>query len=221
MHYEIKSVMMNRQNEKNTERIITMDCNKVGKLISDLRKEQKMTQKQLADALNISDKAISKWERGLGCPDVSLWQELSQIFGVNIEKILSGNLEPNSKDGGNMKRVKIFVCPSCGNIITSTGEAEVSCCGRKLSAMIPQPSDEKHYLHVEVIEDDYYITFPHEMSKEHYLNFVAYVSYDRMLFVKLYPEQSSEVRFPRLHGGKFYFGCNQHGLWVNKFGRDC
>ncbi len=65
MHYEIKSVMMNRQNEKNTERIITMDCNKVGKLISDLRKEQKMTQKQLADALNISDKAISKWERGV------------------------------------------------------------------------------------------------------------------------------------------------------------
>lgn len=165
MHYEIKSVMMNRQNEKNTERIITMDCNKVGKLISDLRKEQKMTQKQLADALNISDKAISKWERGLGCPDVSLWQELSQIFGVNIEKILSGNLEPNSKDGGNMKRVKFFVCPSCGNIITSTGEAEVSCCGRKLSAMIPQPSDEKHYLHVEVIEDDYYITFPHGFHK--------------------------------------------------------
>ena len=68
-----------------------MDCNKVGKLISDLRKEQKMTQKQLADALNISDKAISKWERGLGCPDVSLWQDLSQIFGVNIEKSYRAN----------------------------------------------------------------------------------------------------------------------------------
>ena len=193
-----------------------MDCSKVGNLIYTLRTEKGMTQKALANAMNISDRTISKWERGAGCPDVSLLRELSDILGVNIEKILLGDLEPNKKDGGNMKRVKFFVCPSCGNIITSTGEAEVSCCGRKLSAMIPQPSDEKHYLHVEVIEDDYYITFPHEMSKEHYLNFVAYVSYDRMLFVKLYPEHSSEVRFPRLHGGKFYFGCNKHGLWVNE-----
>ena len=195
---------------------MNMDCNKVGKLIADLRKEQKMTQKQLADLLNISDKAISKWERGLGCADVSLWQDLSQILGVNIEKILSGELEPNSKDGGNMKKVKFFVCPSCGNIITSTGEAEVSCCGRKLNALVPQPSDEKHHPHVEVIEEDYYVTFSHEMSKEHYLNFVAYVSYDRILLVKLYSEQNAEVRFPKLHGGKFYFGCNRHGLWVSE-----
>lgn len=216
MHSQTESVMIKKRCEKKTERKMRMDCSKVGKLISDLRKEQKMTQKQLADVLNISDKAISKWERGLGCPDVSLWQELSQIFGVNIEKILSGELEPNSKDGGNMKKVKFFVCPSCGNMITSTGEAEVSCCGRKLNALVPQPSDEKHHAHVEVVEEDYYITFSHEMSKEHYLNFVAYVSYDRILLVKLYPEQNAEVRFPKLPGGKLYFGCNQHGLWVNE-----
>ena len=49
-----------------------MDLSKVGKLISTLRKEKDMTQKQVADLMNISDKAISKWERGLGCPDVSL-----------------------------------------------------------------------------------------------------------------------------------------------------
>lgn len=216
MHSQTESVMIKKRREKKTERKMRMDCSKVGKLISDLRKEQKMTQKQLADVLNISDKAISKWERGLGCPDVSLWQELSQIFGVNIEKILSGELEPNSKDGGNMKKVKFFVCPSCGNMITSTGEAEVSCCGRKLNALVPQSSDEKHHAHVEIIEEDYYITFSHEMSKEHYLNFVAYVSYDRILLVKLYPEQNAEVRFPKLPGGKLYFGCNQHGLWVNE-----
>ena len=72
-----------------------MNCDKTGKLIARLRKEKNMTQKQLADAMNISDKAISKWERGLGCPDVSLLPELSQLLGVNIEEILAGEIELN------------------------------------------------------------------------------------------------------------------------------
>ena len=193
-----------------------MDCSKVGKLILDLRKEKGLTQKQLADAINISDKTISKWERGLGCPDVSLLHDLSQVLSVNIEKILMGDLDPNNTNGGNMKKIKFYICPTCGNIITSTGEAEFSCCGRKLNAMIAKPSDETHKINVETIENDYYITFTHEMNKSHYINFIAYVSCDRVLFVKLYPEQSSEVRFPKMYGGNIYFCCNHHGLWVNK-----
>ena len=104
-----------------------MDCNKVGILIFELRKEKKLTQKQLSDMMNISDKTISKWERGLGCPDVSLLRELSQIFNVHIEKILSGDLEPNNTGGGNMKKIKFYMCQDCGNVITATGEAEVAC----------------------------------------------------------------------------------------------
>lgn len=191
-----------------------MDCSKIGKLIFSLRKEQRLTQKQLADRINISDRTISKWERGLGCPDVSLLHELSDALNVNVEKILTGDLETNGADGGNMKRIKFYVCPTCGNILTATGEAEISCCGRKLNALLPKPSDEEHRLHVETVEDDYYITFSHEMEKSHYLNFIAYVSYDRFLFIRLYPEQGSEARLPKLTGGKFYFGCSRHGLWV-------
>lgn len=193
-----------------------MDCYRVGRLILELRKEKGLTQKQLAETMNISDKTISKWERGLGCPDVSLLHELSEVLSVNIEKILLGNLDPNNTDGGNMKKIQFYSCPTCGNIITSTGEAELSCCGRKLTALITKPSDEKHNINVETIEDDYYITFSHEMRKTHYINFIAYVSCDRVLFVKLYPEQSNEVRFPKMYGGKIYFSCNQHGLWVNE-----
>ena len=192
-----------------------MDCNKVGKLILSLRKEKNMTQKQLADILNISDKTISKWERGLGCPDVSLLHELSKALEVNIDKILLGNLEPNDADGGNMKKIKFYVCPNCGNILTSTGEAEISCCGRKLMPLIPKPADEMHRLTVEEIENDYYITFNHDMTKNHYINFVACVGYDRILLIKLYPEQGGEVRFPKMHRGKIYFCCSNHGLWVN------
>jgi len=192
-----------------------MDCSKVGKLIFGLRKEKGMTQKQLADAMNISDKAISKWERGLGCPDVSLLRELSVVLNADIEKILLGDLEPNNADGGNMKKIKFYMCPNCGNTLTSTGESDVSCCGRKLMPLIPKPVDEIHKLTVEEIENDFYITFTHEMSKKHYISFIAYVAYDRVLFVKLYPEQGSEVRFPKMYRGKIYMCCNQHGLWVN------
>ena len=69
-----------------------MDCGKVGALLYRLRTEMSMTQQQVADRLNISNKTISKWERGLGCPDVSLLGELSGLFQVNIEKILNGSV---------------------------------------------------------------------------------------------------------------------------------
>lgn len=193
-----------------------MDCQKVGQLIRSMRREKGMTQLQLAEAMNISDKAISKWERGLGCPDVSLLHELSEALGVNIEKILLGDLEPNRMDGGNMKRLKFYTCPTCGNILTSTGEAEISCCGRKLSPLSAKPGDGEHRLTIEEIEDEYLVTFNHEMTKAHYLNFIAYVTFDRVLLVRLYPEQGNEVRLPGMSRGKLYFGCNQHGLWVTE-----
>lgn len=191
-----------------------MDCNNVGQLICRLRKEKSMTQLQLANAMNISDKTISKWERGLGCPDVSLLRELSEILDVNIERILSGDLDPNERDGGNMKNIKFYTCPTCGNTLTATGEAEVSCCGRKLAALKPKVMDMEHLVQVEAIENDYFVTFNHEMRKNHFISYIAYVSFDRVLFVKLYPEQMSDVRFPKMYGGKLYFYCSQDGLFV-------
>ncbi len=193
-----------------------MDCIKVGNLILELRKEKEMTQKQLADVLYISDKTVSKWERGQGCPDVSLLRHLSNVFNVNIEKILLGDLDPSNPDGGNMNRTKFYMCQTCGNIMTSIGEAEISCCGRKLTALTPRLADAAHRLRVEEIEYDYYVTFDHEMKKDHYINFLAYVAINSVLLIKLYPEQSGEVRFPKMPGGKLYYGCSKHGLWVNE-----
>lgn len=194
--------------------VIIVDCRKVGELILNLRKEKNMTQKEVADAMNISDKTISKWERGLGCPDVSLLSELSHILGVNIEKILLGDLAPNDTDGGNMKRIKFYVCPNCRNVISNTGKAEISCCGRRLEPLIAKPEDDAHKMAIDEIEEDYYITIQHEMSKSHYISFVAYAACDRVLLVKLYPEQGAELRFPKMYGGKLYLYCSQHGLWV-------
>lgn len=193
-----------------------MNPEKIGSLIFQLRKEKNLTQKQLGEKLGLSDKTISKWERGLGCPDISLLRDISKIFNVNIEKILLGDLQENDINGGNMKRIKFYVCPNCGNVINSTGDGDFSCCGRKLEALVPKVMDENHSINIEEVENDYYVKINHEMTKDHFISFVAYVTYDRVLLIKLYPEQSPTVRFPRLCGkferGKFYMYCNQHGL---------
>lgn len=193
-----------------------MNPEKIGSLIFQLRKEKNLTQKQLGEKLGLSDKTISKWERGLGCPDISLLRDISKIFNVNIEKILLGDLQENDINGGNMKRIKFYVCPNCGNVINSTGDGDFSCCGRKLEALVPKVMNENHSINIEEVENDYYIEINHEMTKDHFISFVAYVTYDRVLLIKLYPEQSPTVRFPRLCGkferGKFYMYCNQHGL---------
>lgn len=55
-------------------------------------------------------------ERGLGCPDISLLPELSQILGVSIDQILSGQINLNDLVGGNMNKLKFYVCPQCGNL---------------------------------------------------------------------------------------------------------
>ena len=190
-----------------------MDCEKIGKLLYTLRQEKAMTQKQLADLMNISDKAISKWERGLGCPDVSLLPELSQILGVNIEEILAGKIELNETMGGNMKKLKFYVCPQCGNLLTATGDANLSCCGKRLEALTPEKASEEHSLNIEPVEDELYIASPHEMTKEHYISFVAYVTGDRLLLVKQYPEWNLQLRFHKSGHGKLYFHCSKHGLF--------
>ncbi|SHK15549.1 Helix-turn-helix [Desulforamulus aeronauticus DSM 10349] len=105
-----------------------MDCTKVGRLIFQLRKEKGLTQQQVTDLLNISNKTISKWECGLGFPDVSLWSELAAVLGADIQKMLEGKLDPNLPDVGKIDKTQFYVCPACGNIRTSTS---ISCCGRK------------------------------------------------------------------------------------------
>ena len=198
-----------------------MDCGKVGALLLRLRKEKSMTQKQVAERLNLSDKTISKWERGLGCPDVSLLADLSALFGVNIEIILEGKLEPNGLEPGNLRRIQFYSCPVCGNVLTTTGHVEISCCGRKLAPLTAKPADDAHAATVEDTDGEYYVTFAHTMSKAHYLSFLAYVANDRLLLVKLYPEQDAAVRLPKLQSGnllnpqgrKLYYYCTQHGLF--------
>ncbi len=190
-----------------------MNLSKNGKLLCDLRKAKGMTQKEVADILGVVPKTVSKWETGHGFPDVSTVSALADILGVSEKTILSGDLEQNLESANNMKRTKFYVCPDCGSFMQGTGNGQVVCCGKQLEALTVVSSDDEHAINISEIEDDYYIEFNHEMTKEHYISFASYVRFDRVLTVKLYPEQDSAVRFPKMYGGKIYFYCSKHGLF--------
>ena len=192
-----------------------MDNAKIGKLIYKLRKEQNMTQLQLAQQMNISDKTVSKWERGLGCPEVSLLPEVSKLFGVDLEKLLSGQLETNARLGGDMKKLQFYSCPDCGNIITAMTATSLSCCGRKLQPLQPKRATEHKRLVVEKVEDDFYITTAHPMERGHYIAFVALLSGDSIMLRKQYPQWELQVRIPIFAHGRLLWYCNKHGLFAD------
>ena len=87
-----------------------MDLVKIGRFISECRKEKCLTQSQLAEMLNITDKAVSKWETGKGLPDASIMIELCNILGINVNELLSGEKlsEENYKDRANQNIVSMI-----------------------------------------------------------------------------------------------------------------
>ena len=190
-----------------------MDSEKIGMLLFELRKDKGLTQKAVADYLGVSDKAVSKWERGLGLPDISLLTDISQLFGVDIDKMLTGNLKKNPQNGGNMKKLRFYVCQNCGNVITALNDAEISCCGKNMTALTSEKADYDHELNIEQIENEWYITANHPMSKDHYIGFVALVTGDKLVFRKTYPEWDLSIRLPKRGHGIIYYYCTNHGLF--------
>ena len=190
-----------------------MDQKKIGSFIAARRKDNGLPQSQLAEKLGITDKAVSKWERGLGCPDVSLLPDLSRIFNVDLEKLLSGEMNENESLGGNMKIMNFYICPSCGNMITAMTDTNVSCCGKKLSPQQPIKAGEDEKLNVEMIDDNYFITSNHPMTREHYIAFTALLTGDSIMLRKQYPEWDLQVRIPAFAHGKLLWYCTKHGLF--------
>ncbi len=189
-----------------------MDCLKIGQIIRQLRKEKNMTQSTLAKELNISDKTISKWERGMGCPDISLIVELSEILGVDLNHMLKGHVENSPLIGGNLKKSQYHVCSLCGNVTMSTGATQVTCCGRKIEALVAQKAAEDQKLNVEVDGDEFYITSSHASTKENYISFIVYALGGAMELIKQYPEWDIQLRLQRKGRGKLLWYSTKLGL---------
>ena len=187
-----------------------------GAMIKRLREEHKMTQSELAEKLSVSDKAVSKWETSKGYPDISLLEPLAKTLGISVIELLSGSDITNKNRSFNMLRSEFYVCPVCGNVIASAGEALVSCHGITLPPLESEAPDFEHEINVEISDGEYYVTVEHEMSREHYISFIAAISDCGIQLVKLYPEGSCEVRF-RMNRVKYIcYYCNRHGFFKKK-----
>ena len=184
-----------------------------GAVIRRLREGRKLTQEELAERLGVSGKAVSKWETGRGFPDVSLLEPLAQALRISVIELLSGEDITNRNLSANMAKGKFYVCPICGNAIRSVGEAVVSCCGITLPPLEPEKPDEAHAIRAERVEDEFYVTVDHPMTKDHHISFLAAVWDGGAELVKLYPEWSAEARFKTRCVKYLYAYCNHHGLF--------
>ena len=189
-----------------------MDQVKIGELIRTLRIENHLTQKQLAERIGVTDKAVSKWETGKGCPDISLLTELSRLFGVELQTLLLGEILQKESEKGNMKKLKFYVCPDCGNVITATSEANISCCGKRIEPLTPRKAEDNEMLSVEEIGGEWFVSSEHSMTKEHYISFVAYVNDSTAMICKQYPEWNLQLSQPLYRSGRLVWYCTQCGL---------
>ena len=96
------------------------------------------------------------------------------------------------------------------------GEAVISCCGIMLPPLEADEPDDAHSATLVEIEDEQFITIHHEMTKSHYISFLAYVTTDKVQFIKLYPEGNAECRLKIRGRGYLYWYCNRHGLMKQK-----
>lgn len=193
-----------------------MDNYVTGATVKRLREKGEMTQSELADKIGVTAKAVSKWETAKGLPDISLIEPLAAALGVSVTELMSGETVINANVSANMLRSKLYVCPVCGNVVHTVGEAVVSCCGVNLPALEADDADGAHEIKIDRIEHEYYVNIDHEMMKSHYISFVAYVTSDRFELVKLYPEGNAETRFAIRGHGIIYIYCNRHGLMKKK-----
>ena len=187
-----------------------------GNTIKQLREMRKLTQAELAGKIGVSSKTVSKWETAKGLPDISLLQPLAEALGLSLIELMNGEYISNQNISANMLRSKFYVCPVCGNILHSTGNAVVSCCGITLPALEAEEADADHAIIIEPVEDEQFITVHHPMTKQHFISFAAFVTSDRIQLVKFYPEGNAETRLQLRGRGYLYFYCNHHGLFRKK-----
>ncbi|MBR5232030.1 MAG: helix-turn-helix domain-containing protein [Clostridia bacterium] len=196
-----------------------MDQYVTGAVIRELREKKGLTQAEFAEKLFVSDKAVSKWESGKGYPDITLLEPIAKALDISVSELLAGRTVENVNVSASMLRSKFYVCPVCGNIFHSMGEAAISCHGILLTPQQAEETDEQHMIFIEGVEDEYFVRIEHDMTKQHYISFVAAMTPDSLQLVKLYPEGNAEARLKMRAVKRIFFYCNRDGLFsitVNK-----
>lgn len=129
--------------------------------------------------------------------------------GCSVFSVRSGVDIPASKDGESRNQWWVSDPADFGGM----GEAVIQCHGIQLRSEEAEETDEDHKIFLERVADEYYVQIEHEMSKQHYISFIAAVSTDRLQMVKLYPQGNPEARIQISGVKKIYFYCNRNGLY--------
>ncbi len=189
-----------------------MNYEKIAATLKFLRLQKNLTQKQVGAQLGVTEQAVSKWERGLGLPDISLCPALAEILGVYLMVILTGDMEENTEVTHSMKKLHYHCCPSCGNVVVSMTEANISCCGRPLPVLPLKKAAEHQKMTVTEVEDEHYISCEHPMTKEDYIAFTVFATGERLDVVRHYPEWNLERRIPKRAHGQLIWYSKKEGL---------
>lgn len=119
------------------------------------------------------------------------------------------------------ENVRFYKCTICGNTIglIHGDMTHIECCKKQMEQLVANSTDadvEKHVPIYEKVEDELVVkvgNIEHPMTKEHYIMWIAQVTDNKTTRVRLYPEQSTETRFPYIKNSTMYAYCNLHGLW--------
>lgn len=145
-----------------------MNAQKTGSLILETRTKLNMTQRELAEKINVSEKAVSKWENGRGCPE-------------------------------------------CGNIITSTNQIELNCCGHTLKELISENEPDSSIIKsIEESDNQFFLTFKSPMTKTDYIAGVVTSTYTRTTVIPMFAEQEPSVTLPQISGVKVFVITNNN-----------
>ncbi len=181
-------------------------------MIKKRREHLKLTQQELASKISVSEKTISKWETKRGYPDISLLPLLASALGITVSELISGKNIINHNKAANMLKTCFYVCPLCGNVITSIGSINTSCCGIELIELDAEIGLNK----VEIVSGEIFVTMDSPMTKTDFISFVCYITSGKIDFVKLYPEQEPFARFIQRGHGFIYYYDIKNGLFKTK-----
>ena len=131
-------------------------------------------------------------------------EEAVSFMGAVLPTLKRWSTVENSNVAANLKKSAFCVCPSCGNIIWSTGEAAVTCCGNVLNPLEAKKNNGILDAAVEVADGCQRVSVAHPMSKQDHLLFIASVGDDLVRIKRLYPEQEARAEFPLQGPSKVY-----------------
>jgi len=175
------------------------------KCLKAFRRSHKMTQKEFAERIRVSDKTVSAWERGDRHISAEMLTKVLRNFDISPDDFFLTE-EEISDD------FHFYICPKCDNIAIMHKKSKIFCCGIEMQKVQWNPSENSISAKTKIKNDFLYATFMHEMNYNHYIQFVALVKKNGFEIYVMNPGDSPEVCFNFRKRGRLFAYCNVHGL---------